>query len=280
MPLEMSSELRFPMGASLPISESTIEEFLIVVRRINSTVGKQKIIETFKQYFSRVSGEHYAQSSSLSWAETDLNHHASCASADAPGFIAAFCDACESLENNGVAVPDNNYINRLLEKHNVPYRILENTLLETANYITLPQPSPSAATVVTRALADAKALIGQSNASSAIDRVHTALHGYIINLCQESGLEIIENVTTSKAFKLLRENHPAFDNEGHRSEDVVRVLQAFATSIDSFSTIRNKASLAHANILLDEPEATAVVNAMYTIFRYIQDCLQRGMSNG
>lgn len=280
MPLEMSSELRFPMGALLPISESATEEFLIVVRRINSTIGKQKIIETFKQYFSRVSGEYYAQSSSLSWAETDLNHHASCASSDAPGFIAAFCDACENLANNGVAVPDNNYINKLLEKHNVPYRILDNTLQETADYITPPEPSPSAATVVARALADAKALIGQSNASSAIDRVHTALHGYIINLCQESGLEIIENITTSKAFKLLRENHPAFDNEGHRSEDVMRVLQAFATSIDSFSTIRNKASLAHANILLDEPEATAVVNAMYTIFRYIQDCLQRVMSNG
>ena len=47
------------------------------------------------------------------------------------------------------------------------------------------------------------------------------------------------------------------------------------TAIDAFSTIRNKASLAHANELLDEPEAMAMVNGMFTIFRYVQDSLRR-----
>jgi hypothetical protein len=52
---------------------------------------------------------------------------------------------------------------------------------------------------------------------------------------------------TAKAFKLLRQSHPALTPDGPRASDVTRVLQAFATSIDAFSTIRNKASLAHAN---------------------------------
>ncbi|WP_367947656.1 abortive infection family protein [Halomonas sp. PA5] len=39
--------------------------------------------------------------------------------------------------------------------------------------------------------------------------------------------------------------------------------------------LRNRASLAHANELLDEPEATVALNAVYTIFRYIQDCIKR-----
>ncbi len=275
MPLQMSSELRFPMGTLTPLSDGAVDEFLTLARRITSTIDRQKIIETFKEHFCRVSGDYYARSSSLSWAESDLERHASNAATDAPGFIAGFCDACEYLSNRDVAVPDHGYVNKLLEKHNIPYRIVDNELRVTTDYITPPEPTPSAATVVARALADAKALIGQSNASSAIDRVHTALHGYLIGICEKNGLAVAENSTTSKAFKLLRESHPAFSLDGPRSDDVGRVLQAFATAIDSFSTLRNKASLAHANTLLDEPEATAVVNAMYTIFRYIQDCLQR-----
>lgn len=275
MPLEMSSELRFPMGASIALSDSAVQEFLTIARKINSSIDKQSIIEKFKLYFARASGEYYAQSSSLSWAESDLARYASSASSDAPSFIAAFCDACEELSRMNVAVPDHSFINRVLDRCNVPFRVINNALTETTNYIAPPEPAPSRATVVARALADAKALIGQSKASSAIDRVHTALHGYLLDICNECDLEVTESTTTSKAFKLIRENHPAFAIQGHRSDEVTRVLQAVATSIDAFSTIRNKASLAHANTLLEEPEATGSVNAMYTIFRYVQDCIQR-----
>lgn len=48
-----------------------------------------------------------------------------------------------------------------------------------------------------------------------------------------------------------------------------------ATVLDALSPIRNKATLVHVNPLLDEPEALAVVNAASTVFRYIQDSVQR-----
>jgi hypothetical protein len=271
----MNPELRFPMGASTPMSGSAVDDFLILARRITSTFDRQQIIETFKEYFCKASGEYYARSSSLSWAESDLERHASRASADAPGFISAFCDACEYLGAKDIAVPDHAHVNKLLEKHNVPFRIIDNELRETVDYISPPEPIASPANVVARALSDAKALIGHAKASSAIDRAHTALHGYLVDLCVSNGIEANQDITTSKAFKSLRESHPALIPDGPRAADVTRVLQAFATSIDAFSTLRNKASLAHANELLDEPEATAVINAIYTIFRYIQDCLQR-----
>lgn len=275
MPLQMTSELRFPMGASTPLSRVAVEEFLVLARKITSTISRKQIIETFKEYFCRASGEYYASSSSLSWAESDLDREAHNASSDAPGFIAAFCDACEYLGNMDIAVPNHTIVNNILEKHNVPFRIIDNELCNTTEYITPPKPEESAESVVARALSDAKALIGNANASSAIDRAHTALHGYLTNLCVNNNIEIKQDVTTAKAFKLLRQSHPALAPDGPRASDITRVLQAFATSIDAFSTIRNKASLAHANELLDEPEATAMINAIYTIFRYIQDCLQR-----
>ncbi len=275
MPLQMTSELRFPMGASTQLSSVAMEDFLSLARKITSTISRKQIIETFKEYFCRASGEYYASSSSLSWAESDLDRDAYKASSDAPGFIAAFCDACEHLSKMDIAVPNHNIVNNILEKNNVPFRIIDNELCNTTEYITPPQPQESPESIVARALSDAKALIGHSNASSAIDRAHTALHGYLVQICEKSDIDINQDITTSKAFKLLRQSHPALAPDGPRASDVTRVLQAFATSIDAFSTIRNKASLAHANELLDEPEATAVVNAIYTIFRYIQDCLQR-----
>ena len=275
MPLQLTTKLRFPMGASTPLSNEAVNEFLGLARRITSTYERKHIIETFKEFFSRVSGENYARSSNLSWAESDLDRYALSASSDAPGFIAAFCDACEYLGSGDIVVPSHDHVNIILEKHNVPYRIIDNELCETTDYISPPEPETSPASVVARALSDAKALIGHANASSAIDRAHTALHGYLIYLCREIRVITNTDITSAKAFKLLRETHPALSPTGPRATDVTRVLQAFATSIDAFSTIRNKASLAHANELLDEPEATAVINAIYTIFRYIQDCLQR-----
>ena len=275
MPLQMTSELRFPMGASTPLSNAAVEDFLVLARKVTSTISRKQIIETYKEYFCRASGEYYSSSSDLSWAESDLDRDARNASSDAPGFIAAFCDACEYLGARDIAVPNHTIVNNILEKHNVPFRIIDNELCNTTEYITPPKPQASPESVVARALSDAKALIGHSNSSSAIDRAHTALHGYLVHLCVNNNIEIKQDTTTAKAFKLLRQSHPALSPDGPRASDLTRVLQAFATSIDAFSTIRNKASLAHANELLDEPEATAAVNAIYTIFRYIQDCLQR-----
>lgn len=275
MPLEMSSEFRFPMGASVPLDSGAVDELLGFARRITSPKGTKGIIEKFKEYFCRATGSQYSSSSSLSWAESDMERDAGDAAEHAPGFIAAFCDACEYLEQRGIAAPGHTIVNKILSEHGVPYQIINNVLLETDEYVHPPEPHPSISSVVDRAISDAKSLIGQSGASSAIDRAHTALHGYLISLCNESGIESSESLTTSKAFKLLREKHAAFSGSGPRSSDVNRVLQAFATSIDAFATIRNKASLAHANELLDDPEATAMVNAMFTIFRYIQDSLRR-----
>ena len=138
-----------------------------------------------------------------------------------------------------------------------------------------PAPPLSPDNAVARALADAAALLGSSGAASAVDRAHTALHGYLAHLCLEEQLEVGTKPSSSKLFKTLRGSHPAFQPRGPRANDVTRVLQSFAVALDSLSPIRNRASLAHANPLLEEPEAAAALNAARTIFRYVQDSLQR-----
>ncbi|MCH8493677.1 MAG: abortive infection family protein [Idiomarina sp.] len=277
MPIEMPVELRFPMGGTTPLTGGVVQDFISLARKASSsTIGRQQIIEKFKEFFAIASGDQYAKSSNLSWAESDLEYHADRAASDAPGFIAAFCDACEALENWEVAVPGHQYVNNILEKHSVPYRVIENQLVATDEHISPPDPViGTAESTVSRALADAKALVGHSDASSAIDRAHTALHGYLLELCDNASIPVENDASLSRVFKVLRQSHSALTPDGPRASDVTKILQSFAASIDALSTIRNRASLAHANELLDEPEATVALNAVYTIFRYVQDCIKR-----
>lgn len=273
----MPAEFRFPMGGTTPMAMDAVKELLSLAARSSSnTVGRRNILECFKEYFARASGDRYTISSSLSWAESDFEDYAERAAADAPGFIAAFCDACETLERMDVVAPRHENVNNILERHNIPFRVINNEITAMEDCLSPPVCSiKEKESTVSRALADAKALVGHSDAASAIDRAHTALHAYLIDLCEEASIPIERDITMSNAFKKLRKSHPDLAHEGPRVEDISKILQAFASAIDAFSTIRNKASLAHANELLDEPEATAALNSIYTVFRYLQDCMNR-----
>ncbi|WP_319380552.1 abortive infection family protein [Thiomicrorhabdus sp.] len=276
MPLQMESELKFPMGSTTSLSEQSVNDFVSLIKRVSGAMDRQRIIEVFKQHFCKVSGDYYARSSSLSWAESDMCSQAQNAAKDAPNFIAAVYEALEELEHSGATVPTVQHINQILQNNQDHYQIIDDQLIQTVGGVTAPEISESISNSVMRALGDAKTLIGTMDSSSAIDRAHTALHGYLVQLCADNQIDLPNDPTASKAFKQLRQFHPALQATGHRAEEVTRVLNSFAASIDAFSTLRNKASLAHVNDLLDVPEATAIVNAMYTVFRYIQDCMRRG----
>lgn len=275
MPLQLANELRFPMGATSSLDSAVVNDFLSLMKRVSVPSGKQQVIEIYKQHLCKVSGDYYAKSSSIDWAESDMNTQAHNAANDAPNFIAAVYDAFEELQQLGAVVPQEQNINQVLANHQQHFQIVSGQLNATGVAVTPPQVSESISMTVMRALGDAKALIGTVDSSSAIDRAHTALHGYLIKLCSDDGILLPVGATVSKAFKELRKSHPALLATGNRAAEVTRVLNSFAASIDAFSTLRNQASLAHINELLDVPEATATVNAMYTIFRYVQDCLAR-----
>ena len=125
---------------------------------------------------------------------------------------------------------------------------------------------------VDRALSDAETLIRTSGATSAVDRVHTALHGYLIAVCDESGVSYEEDASITKLFKALRSEHPALQDLGPRPDDVTAVLRSLSNVIDKLNPARNQHSLAHPNpVLLDEPEALFVINSARTVLHYLND---------
>lgn len=276
MPLKMPDELRFVTSEIADtLDGDAMDELLALAKKIQSPLGYESVLETFKSHFGRATGTGSATSSSVDWAETDFWRIARDAANNAHSFISAFFDACEQLQETGSTVPGESHINAVLARYGCRYLINEGALVVSVPDVAPPKAPLSPDDAVAKALADAAALKGQSGAASAIDRAHTALHGYLRHLCVEDKITFPDNPTTQKLFKLLRTHHSTFQARGPRAKDISKILNSFASAIDALSPIRNKASLAHANPLLDEPEAAAALNAARTIFHYIQDCINR-----
>ena len=74
--------------------------------------------------------------------------------------------------------------------------------------------------------------------------------------------------------KKLRASHSKLSDLGPRAQDVEKVLNSFANILDAFLPVRNQASIAHPNaVLLDEPEARLVINAVGFLLHYLDDKL-------
>jgi hypothetical protein len=122
---------------------------------------------------------------------------------------------------------------------------------------------------VERAIADAEHLIESGRvAASALDRVHTTLHGYLIQLCAEANLIATqgEYPSVTALFKKLRVEHPKFGYSGPRASEVGLALRASSSIIEAINTLRNNASVAHPNeTIVPEPEAMYLINLVRSL---------------
>lgn len=137
----------------------------------------------------------------------------------------------------------------------------------------------SASETVRRALEDADNLMRTSGPQSAVDRVHTAMHGYLLNLCGDAGIAHGDHPTMNQLFKALRVEHPSLSDLGARSDDVAKMLGSMATILDALNPVRNNASMAHPNnALVGEAESVLVINTVRTLLTYLE-AKQRETSN-
>ena len=123
---------------------------------------------------------------------------------------------------------------------------------------------------VETALKDAEALIHSSGPVSAVDRVHTALHGFLIALCDKHGVTYSSDPSVTEVYKLLRRDVPALRNMDAHGEGLNKIVKAMATILDALNAIRNRGSVAHpTKFLVSEVEAILAINAARTIFYYL-----------
>ncbi len=136
-----------------------------------------------------------------------------------------------------------------------------------------PIPSPTlqiTSASVEQAIKDEETLIGSGSPISGVDRIHTALHGYLCAVCDKINIPYAKDDSMVKLLKTLRQNHPALKNLGPRSQDIEHILQSLASIIDVLNPIRNTASIAHPNKdLLGKEEAMLVINVARTLLHYL-----------
>jgi hypothetical protein len=128
--------------------------------------------------------------------------------------------------------------------------------------------------VVRRAIDDVEALLRGGGPTSAVDRVHTSLHGHLRFLCGDAGIAYDRGDTTVALLKKLRKQHPNLQNLGPREHDIERVLNASASILDALNPVRNNASVAHPNPqLLGRDEAQLVINVGRSLLSYLDSKL-------
>jgi len=134
--------------------------------------------------------------------------------------------------------------------------------------------------VVERAINDAETLIRSRGATSGVDRLHTALHGYLRAVCDDAQVAYDGSATMVALFKRIQSDHPAFSAVGHRAQDVSQIMRAMSSIMDALNPLRNNASVAHPNeVLLDEPEAMLAINSARTILHYLDSKIVRYRSD-
>lgn len=129
--------------------------------------------------------------------------------------------------------------------------------------------------VVFEALKDAEVLLQTRGPTSAVDRAHTALHGYLKRLCTDRREAMPSDPSLTAVFKVLRENFPEFKEAIAHDNEAKRVFGSIASALDSLNSIRNRGTMAHPNeLLLNGPEAMLYINLSRAVLGYIESKLK------
>lgn len=169
--------------------------------------------------------------------------------------------------------PENRHRFRLIadamEEGGNPIRFIAVSMIDdNADAVSTPTLEITSA-VVERALLDFETLIKTNGAVSGIDRVHTALHGYLIAVCRDASIPAKDKADITTLFNLVRERHPKFQATPPGTE-TQKMLRGMAQIVDAMNPVRNHSSLAHPNNeLLNEPEAMLAANAVRSLLHYL-----------
>jgi hypothetical protein len=142
---------------------------------------------------------------------------------------------------------------------------------------TLPtRPTRITSDVVEEALQQADTLIAKHGPSAALDRVHTAFHGYLLAVCDQAAIAYPDKADITTLYKILRAQHPKLSMGAVRAQDVDRVLKTMASIVDVLNPLRNNSSMAHPNDdRLEAAEARLVIDATKTMLHYLDEKLRR-----
>lgn len=125
-----------------------------------------------------------------------------------------------------------------------------------------------------QALEDAEVLLQKHGPHRAYDRVHTALHASLRQMC--SNHRITSNTMNDNVpglLALITAHLKALPDDG-RNEDVFKMLRSSAAILHGINNLRNNFSMAHpTETLLNEADARFAINLVRSIMTYVDELL-------
>ena len=131
--------------------------------------------------------------------------------------------------------------------------------------------------VVEQALREVEDRVRAGAPLAAVDRVHTAFHGFLLAVIHDRKIAIPNDPdpSTTKLFKALRTNCPELKTAGPHADQFDKIANSLAVIVDALNPVRNRGTLAHANEhLIGAAEAMLFVNAVKTLMHYLNVKLQ------
>jgi len=176
--LKFSGVWRFDSPGAVP--SGVVNDVTGLIGKVATQGDRQTILEHFKGYFAKAAGTTSSWSSSAGWAETDLARYMDMAATNAPLFIEAFYDACETLREKEAdfAVPDVRMINGVPAKYGADYEVRPPDLI-TGKFqvapVAVPEKAPSldeqAQELIQKSLSDAENLLVERRYRQAVQEV-------------------------------------------------------------------------------------------------------------
>lgn len=128
----------------------------------------------------------------------------------------------------------------------------------------------SATDFIAKAIADAEQFMNDGNYSSALDRIHTAFHGYLRNKLDALHVEYEESDTLHQLYNKL---HSQIAED--MSDDIASLIRTTIRSasgvVSSLNDLRNRHSISHPNPdLISDREAKLCIAIVKSLSDYIE----------
>lgn len=125
---------------------------------------------------------------------------------------------------------------------------------------------------VKEVLQQADTLIAIHSYISAVDRAHTAIHGYLKALCDEQNITFSEqNVKIQDMWGKLKTKHPSFNIDVREHQRPInQTVNTIGKFLENMNDIRNRHGFSHPNEdIIEENEARLIINLSRVLLFYI-----------
>lgn len=124
---------------------------------------------------------------------------------------------------------------------------------------------------LSKTIEDAEEFIRKGKYLSAIDRVHTTLHGYLRWRLDSMSIDYSESDTLMQLYSKLHNNLNITPESSDINEIIKTTIRSASAVINSINTARNKHSLSHPNTdIIGDKEAKLLIGLSKFIFDYIE----------